>query len=233
MSKYNYENKLAILQAIPSANIKIANIPIDVYLQEAEDLYLWVQEDKKDFLNINFDWQRYVDDLTKRTGALRYAQSLWIRRKNGQEESQTEWKQKLPIAYELRKELLADFRYAFRNHKELISAIRDIAKGKSYADLIQDLSSLSVLGKSNVAKLKNINFDLQKLDHAEQLSKEMAQLLAQVNSAIKQSGEVVKTRNQSYTHLKEAVDEIRNAGKYIFKNNPNRFKGYISTYRKS
>lgn len=233
MSKHNYENKLAILQAIPSANIKIANIPIDVYLQEAEDLYLWVQEDKEDFLNINFDWQRYVNDLTKRTGALRYAQSLWIRRKNGQEESQTEWKQKFPIAYELRKELLADFRYAFRNHKELISAIRDIAKGKSYADLIQDLSSLSVLGKANIAKLKNINFDPQKLDHAEQLSKEMAQLLARVNSDIKQSSEVVKIRNQSYTHLKEAVDEIRDAGKYIFKNSPDRFKGYISTYRKS
>lgn len=81
MSKHNYENKLAVLQAIPHANIKIANIPIDVYLQEAEDLYLWVQEDKEDFLNINFDWQHYVDDLTKRTGALRYAQSLWIRRK--------------------------------------------------------------------------------------------------------------------------------------------------------
>lgn len=133
----------------------------------------------------------------------------------------------------MRKELLAGFRYTFRNHKELISAIRDIAKGKSYADLIQDLSNLSVLGKANVAKLKSINFDIQKLDHAEQLSKEMAQLLAQVNSAIKQSGEVVKTRNQSYTHLKEAVDEIRNAGKYIFKSNPDRFKGYISTYRKS
>jgi uncharacterized protein YuzB (UPF0349 family) len=115
----------------------------------------------------------------------------------------------------------------------VLSAVRAITKGNSFADLIQDLSDLSLLGKSNLPQLEHINFDLQKLDTANQFSTLMAKLLAHVNSDIKQSSTTVKIRNQAYTYLKESIDEIRSAGKYVFRNTPDRYIGYISKHRKS
>jgi hypothetical protein len=40
-------------------------------------------------------------------------------------------------------------------------------------------------------------------------------------------------RDQAYTHLKEAVDEIRDAGKYVFRQNEKRFRKYASEYRRN
>jgi hypothetical protein len=39
-------------------------------------------------------------------------------------------------------------------------------------------------------------------------------------------------RDKAYTHLKMLVDEVREAGKYVFRNNKNRLKGYSSSYWK-
>jgi hypothetical protein len=44
--------------------------------------------------------------------------------------------------------------------------------------------------------------------------------------------ETKKIRNQAYTHLKEAVDYIREYGRYVFWRNPARLKGYRSDYRR-
>lgn len=233
MSKQDYDKKLATLKAIPTENIKIPNIPIDTYLQEAENLYLWVKEDKKALLGINLDWQQYVEDITVRTAALRHAQSLWIRRKTGKEKSQLAWREKLPIAYALRNDLLADYRYAYKDNTAILLALKDIAKGKRYSDLIQDLNDLSVLGASNLPELQAINFDISVLDTAQQLSATMAKLLAKVTSStMYENSMVLQLRNRAYTHLKEAVDQIRNAGKYVFRKDSDRYKGYISNYRK-
>ncbi|GGX14373.1 hypothetical protein [Aquimarina muelleri] len=233
MSKQDYDNTLTTLKAIPTENIKIPNIPIDTYLQEAENLYLWVQEDKKALLGINLDWQQYVEDITVRTAALRHAQSLWIRRKTGKEKSQLAWREKLPIAYALRNDLLADYRYAYKDNTAILLALKDIAKGKRYSDLIQDLSDLSVLGASNLPELQAINFDISVLDTAQQLSATMAKLLAEVTSStMYENSTVLQLRNRAYTHLKEAVDQIRSAGKYVFRKDSDRYKGYISNYRK-
>jgi hypothetical protein len=48
----------------------------------------------------------------------------------------------------------------------------------------------------------------------------MANLLAEANG------------DKAYTHMKVLVDEIREAGKYVFRNNKNRLKGYSSDYWK-
>ncbi len=194
---------------------------------------MWVKEDKKALLGINLDWQQYVEDITVRTAALRHAQSLWIRRKTGKEKSQLAWREKLPIAYALRNDLLADYRYAYKDNTAILLALKDIAKGKRYSDLIQDLSDLSVLGTSNLLELQAINFDISVLDTAQQLSATMAKLLAKVTSStMYENSMVLQLRNRAYTHLKEAVDQIRNAGKYVFRKDSDRYKGYISNYRK-
>ena len=70
--------------------------------------------------------------------------------------------------------------------------------------MIQDLSDLSVLGKANQP------------------------LLAAMNGERAENNSAKTIRDKAYTLLKKAVDEIREAGKYVFWKNPDRLKGYYS-----
>jgi len=233
MSKENYESKLALLQEIPADQVKRPNMPISNVLQEAEDLYIWALEDKEALENNSgLDWLVHVEDIPVRAGALRHVQSLWNSERYSLEEATKKWKETAPKAYQLRDNLLDDFRYAFRKQKNLINRVRAIAEGRSHADMIQDLSDLSVLGKSNAQELIAAKFDLRKLNIAAQQSEAMAKLLAQSVGASQERSETKQIRDRAYAHLKEAIDEVRDAGKYVFRHNPERYKGYINRYHK-
>ncbi|WP_128755274.1 hypothetical protein [Aquimarina sediminis] len=233
MSKENYESKLAVLENIPADEVKTPNMPVDSALQEAENLYIWANKDKDTLgLNSGLDWQQFGEDLPVRAGALRHTQSLWVSERFSLEEANKAWKEKSTLAFELRDDLLNDFRYAFRKRNDLLGRVREIADGSSDADMIQDLSDLSVLGKNNTNELSAVKFDLAKLDIAAQQSDQMAELLAKSNGATQENSLAKLLRDKAFTHLKEAVDEVRDAGKYVFKKNPERFKGYTSQYHK-
>ena len=57
MSKENYQSKLPVLEAMPREEIRVPNLPVDVYLQEAEDLYVIAAEDKKTLTSVGLDWE--------------------------------------------------------------------------------------------------------------------------------------------------------------------------------
>ncbi|MAQ75616.1 MAG: hypothetical protein CL613_04705 [Aquimarina sp.] len=232
MSKENFDAKLATLEAIPAAEVKAPTMPVDISLQEAEDLFTWAAEDQAALQAKGLDWDTHVADIPVRAGALRYAQSEWMKERFGREEASKVWKEESPKAFELRNDLLADFRYAYRKNANLLGRVRAIAEGTGAADMIQDLSDISVLGKANTAELEEIKFDLTKLDVVEQRADELAELLAKANGVLLENASAKDIRDRAFTHLKEAVDEVRDCGKYVFRKDPNRYKGYISRYKK-
>ncbi|WP_062057557.1 hypothetical protein [Aquimarina longa] len=231
MSKENYDAKLAELNEIAPNEVKTPNMPVDNALQEAENLHVWSGVDKNILINKSgLNWKLFGEDIPIRAGALRHAQSLWVSERYSQEEANRMWKEKSPNAYEMRDDLLNDFRYAFRKNPELLSRVREINNGTGNADMIQDLSDLSALGKKNAEKLTAAKFDLRILDIAAKLSNDIAKLLAEANGATQENSKAKVLRDKAFSHLKEAVDEVRMAGKYVFRKNPERYKGYISTY---
>ena len=232
MSKENFEAKQATLEAIPAADVKQPNLPIDVFLQEAEDLVVWAVDDKEALEAKGLVWTATVEDIPARAGALRYAQAVWMKERYSQEEAIRQWKEQSPQAYQFRDDLLADFRFAYRKNPELISRVRAIAEGRGDADMIQDLSDISVLGKANPTPLEAINYDMTVLDQAETMSGDLADVLALANGSRMESSKAKETRDKAYTHLKETVDEVRDFGKYVFRKEPQRYQGYISRYRK-
>ena len=232
MSKENYEGKLATLEPIANNNPARPAMPIDAALQEAENLFVWAQADQAALEGIGFDWATWGVDLPVRAGALRYAQSLWVSERYSQEEAQRNWKAAAPTAYELRDDLLADFRYAFRKRDDLLSRVREISEGSGDADMIQDLSDLSALGKANLAELEAIKFDPARLDLAAGKADELADMLALANGASQDNSKAKLLRDAAFVHLKEAVDEIRTAGKYLFRKQKDRYQGYISAHHK-
>ncbi len=108
--------------------------------------------------------------------------------------------------------------------------MNQISEGDTNADMIQDLNDIAVLGKANEEKLSAIAFDLTRLDEAAQMSTDLAELLAIANGDKAVSSETKVIRDKAYTHLKELVDEIRAAGKYLFWRDKDRYKGYVSVY---
>ena len=231
-SAEDYAAKIAAIEAIPDDQFKSPNMPVDVFLQEVENTVKWVQDDKDKLMAAGLDWT-LVDDMPVRAGALREAQSLWYKERFAREEAQKEWNEKSPDAYDLRDTLLHVFRYAFRNEDDLTSRIAIIAEGSGNADMIQDLNDLSLLGKDHTDLLTAVGFDITLLDTAATTSAEMADLLSQatVGRADENTERII--RDKAYIYVKQALDEVRACGQYVFWRDESRLKGYSSQYFKN
>jgi hypothetical protein len=73
----DYNMKIDVIKTIPDDQIKVPNsIPVKIYIQEAEYLYAWCQDDKEELKLKGLDWT-LVEDLPVRCGALRVAESKW------------------------------------------------------------------------------------------------------------------------------------------------------------
>lgn len=227
----DYEELLEVISAIPDDKVQEPGIPVDVFLQEAENLYKWSLIDVDELTAIGITAEK-ISKLPVRAGACREAQSNWFKDRYSQLEAQKEWSIKGPLAYDLRDTLVHAFRYAYRNDVGLSTRVTEIADGSGHADMIQDLNDLAVLGRENSALLTAIGFDLVQLDNAAAMADTMAELLATANGDKAIGNETKAIRDKAYTYLKELVDEIRDAGKYLFWRNPKRLKGYVSQYWK-
>ncbi|WP_109437140.1 hypothetical protein [Aquimarina sp. AU119] len=88
------------------------------------------------------------------------------------------------------------------------------------------------MGKANIPELEKVKYDLRNFDIAGQKSDHLAELLAKANGATLDNSKAKDVRDRAFTHLKEALDEIRDTGKYAFRKDPERYKGYISRYKR-
>lgn len=228
MGKTDIEKVINDLMAIPEEDLKNPNIPVNSYVQEAEDLEYSANKDKEALTSHGLEWS-FVDSLSTRTGALREAQSNWLAKHKAQKEAEKEWIEKSPVAFKFRDSLLNAYRYGFRKDKALLSIVAIIADGYSRDDMIQDLNDLAVLGRENTAPLQSINFDLDKLEQAAEMSATMAKLLAKAKGE-DGSSESLIMRNRAFTYLKQAVDEIRGCGKYTFSGKEEKLKEYRSEF---
>ena len=224
----DYEKKLEVIKGIGNDRLKAPHhIPVDVYIQEAEIVHEWAMDDIEALISIGLS-RELLEDLPIRIGALTQAESLWYAQRNSGDEAVKKWAKESPTAYELKKQLLNVFFFAFRNHPDLLVALRHVKKGKGHANMIQGLNDLIAVGEENAALLEAVGFDMTLLDKAAQTADEMTMLLAEVTTYRNTSNEAKKIRDQSYTHLKEAVDEICRCGQFVFRDNNERFRGYRS-----
>jgi hypothetical protein len=231
MSKENLNAKIAEITAIRDEDVKKPNMPVGEAVQEAENLVAWCQEDKAALTAAGLDWL-LVEDLPVRAGACRYAQSIWARESKSREAAEKQWKAQSPAAFDLRDELVHHFLFAFRNHPDLVAKTQIIREGSSNADMLQDLSDLSVLGKDNQELLKAVGMDVKLLTTAATMADELSALLALANGTNGGDASAKATRDKAFSYMKKVVDEIRNTGQYVFWRDEERRKGYVSQYLK-
>jgi len=232
MSQTDYDAKLAQILSIPLDAIKKPNLPVRIALQEAENLTHWCQADKDALIGAGFDWA-LVEDLPQRIGALRQAESRWFSERFSREESQKRWELESPQAYALRDQLLRAMRYAYRHDEALLKRVAEITAGSGHADMIQDLNDIAALGREFSEPLVAINLDLAELQRAAAISDAMASLLAVVHGERADSNSARIIRDQAFSLLKQAVDELRACGQYALWDNEARRDGYYSDYQRS
>lgn len=221
--------EMEAINSIPEKDVKTPVIPMADYLQECEDLNKWAQPDKEKLLERGME-VTLLDSLPTRTAICRDAQAKWSVEQKSISDAKEIWKTKSPLAKQLEDQLMADFRYAFRGEDNLLKSVANIADKVSNAQLIQNLSDLAALGNANLPLLAKTNFDTTKLAAATNYAAELAPVLAQVNEEKNMKNPFLVGRNRAYTYLKIAVDEIRDCGKYVFRDNEARAKGYYSEY---
>ncbi len=226
----DYENKIDLLKAIEESRVKRPhNVPVGAYLQEADNLYIWALDDREALTAAGLSWE-FVEDLPVRRGALAHAEAIWQSQWKAEKESAREWAERSPLAYELRYRMLKDFRFAFRNDPDLTKLVGRIGKGRTHANMLQGLNDLCALGEAHTSLLEAINFDLSLLDRADREAYEMADLLARATRDRLEHNEGKEIRDRAYTHLKEAMDEVRVHGQFVFRENKERFWGYGSQH---
>ena len=174
-----YNMKLEVIKAIPDDQIKTPNsIPVGIYMQEAENLYIWCQDDKDELTAKGLDWT-VVEYLPVRCGALSVAEGKWSNEWRTREEAEKLWLLESPKGYDLRNQITHHFYYAFHDSPTLIAKVNRFLEGTTHAEMIQCLMNLSELGQSNQELLSSIGFDLTLLDLAAQKSDELRLLYAE------------------------------------------------------
>lgn len=231
-STADYNELLPVISAMNPADALAPNIPIDVFIQEAENLYHWCFDDRDTLTRVGLDWNLALG-LPVRAGACAEAQALWMKEFNSRPGAEHAWKEQAPAAFDLHDHLIHGFRYAFRQHPVLLGRVGEIALGLTNAEKIQNLNDLAVLGKANLPLVTAVGITPEELDMAADTSDRMGSLLGAVNAERKGMSEAMQIRDKAYTYLKQAVDEIRNCGKFAFWRTPDRLKGYNSEYWKA
>jgi len=219
-------NELNSLTGEESGNLYI---PVKYAIQEAQILYKVCIKHKDKLIKSKLDWN-LVEDLNIRIGALKQSHSKWLAKYNNYEESQKSWKVEAPLGYKFRDELIHDFRHALRKSPTEYAKVKKISEGTSHADMIQDLNDLAELGQIHIAELESVGFDITRLDEARSMSNSLLNLNGDVKTLFLETRPLIELRNKAYMHLKEAVDEIRCVGRYIFWKDEKRQKAYASAY---
>lgn len=217
--------------AIKEDEVKVPYMPVGIYIQEAEDLVKWAERDKEKLVAAGLP-EGILESIQSKAGALREAQSIWMKERQERDEAELEWKKKSPEAYEYRDEMLAAMRYAFRHRDDLLVKVSAIAEGSGHADMIQDLNDAAVLARENADLMMAIGKDESFWEKGAQLSDEMADLRAKANGEKFEESQNKLMRDRMYTLLKRDVDEVKACGKYVFRKDKNRLQGYFSNYNR-
>ena len=188
-------------------------------------------EDKDQLVRAGLDWN-LVEDLKSKFLALQQAQSLWSREHKAYTDSVKIWRNEYPSAYELRDYLMHYFYHAFRAMPDVIAQLHVIGNGSTSSNMIQDLSDLAAIGRKFPEELSRCGFEPELLDQTEQKATVLNEMLAQVNNAKAKASPFKEVRDKAYFFVKEAVDEIRHHGQFVFWHDDDRKQGYTSGYLK-
>ncbi|MFA8299909.1 MAG: hypothetical protein ACEPOV_07100 [Hyphomicrobiales bacterium] len=204
---------------IPNDKIKKPNMPISTAIHEAETLFATAQRMKIHLTNAGISIQQ-INDLKKRAGILRHAQSIWIINYRAKQENIELWNLKKTEGLKYQRFLRNSFNYAYADDKLLYGKVKAIKMANSPILMIQNLNDYCALGKEFPNHLTAINFDISKIDEIQTFATQLGDLYGKAVDQRKKQHELKAMRDRAFTLLYQSVIKIRNCGKFVFSDRP-------------
>ncbi|MGL1904036.1 MAG: hypothetical protein OCC49_18015 [Fibrobacterales bacterium] len=218
-----YDEELEAIQAIEK--IYSSGMIADRYISEGESLFKVVDHTMDSLLTRGFDAPLQIQ-LIRRLGAARIANSnlkLSIEEGNA-------WSLKKPEAKELRDTLYDYLKFASHNKSEKMAILKNISKGFTISDMIQDLMDLSRMGENMTEELQELRYDITNLAKAKILSVELNGI--RTAAQLDRYSKYRVICDQAITHLSETVEEIRRWARFVFKHDKKTLDTFLSEYKR-
>jgi hypothetical protein len=130
------------------------------------------------------------------------------------------WQQKKTQGYAVRTELYETLSYIFRNNPQIQDIVAQIRQGKGDLDLIMDLLSYYNLCQQHRPRLQQGNAPMATIDEALTLHNDLRHLAADLKINPEKINEAKLQCLQAYSYLQQATSEIYQAGRFVFRNEP-------------
>lgn len=219
------------LLSLPANEVRTPNLPMSTALQEAHDLLLFCRtaDMKESLLSVGLpaDFDRQLED---RIDVARAAQSEWVTVRD--RTKSTRLVELEAEAQTTRSDLIAAGRFNLRG-AEAQATLSQVRAGDSADDLVQDLFDLAALFDKNAesfAKDQTMNVAEVVLG-ARRLAEELSAHLSEERLE-PQPARTRDLRDRAFTHMDRLVSEVRAAGRYVFRRQPDVAKHFSSRYRR-
>jgi len=227
-----FEQEYENLMTIPDEDTIVLNIPAEEVVFEVTRMETIIEQDKQELLDSDIE-EALIESYRSRAGAFLYSIAKSQASTSETLSADEEWGQLKKESSDLRKELGLHFRWAFRKDPKLLETVERIMAGRGERNLAVDMLTLSKLGKENIDLLGRIRkFSFEWLDRAAELSVMLSDFLARSEISPDEGADVTDIVNKSWTHLKKALDEIYECGRYTFPEGTERHNLYYSDYNK-
>ena len=137
-------------------------------------------------------------------------------------------------AEKLKRDMVAALRYFARDEAGVQGRVDAIQEGKGIADLIDDLQKLADLVEENAALLRKAELPKRAPQVARTLARAIGERAAErpvERVAVRDGADPLATRNRAYWHLREGMDAVREAGRYLFREEPKKLALFRASTR--
>ncbi|MBI3070569.1 MAG: hypothetical protein HYY84_00440 [Deltaproteobacteria bacterium] len=212
-AKNDLEKLLPILKAIPADKVIEPDRPVGIIVQEAYELANAAHQYRPHLLAVGVSAE-LLDGIVTHANALSAAQTEWTHvREMG---FPAALHATIDAATVVRRDLVDSSHYALRNDGDALAIVSRIQEGEGVADICQDLKDLAALTEKYRAEFDRIDFDFEIAKRARALATEVLTGHAAATTK-KVSTEAKSIRDRAFTHLDDAVDEVRAAGLFAFR----------------
>ncbi len=224
-----YRECFEVMMSIPKKELVHLNIPIEVATAEAASLSIAASQDRETLIESGID-PLLVDTLPARAGALTYTAARYTFLIETDPEATRQWKEESQKGYDLQRNLLRQFAFAYRKDDELSKSVAKIREGKGHKDMVLDLLALFLLGTEHPEPLDRMpRFDKAQLTQAKVLHTTLTELLARMSVDPKKVDAAKAELSYAYTYYRKAADEVKDHGQFVFEGTE-RYRLYVSEY---
>ncbi|MGL1934202.1 MAG: hypothetical protein OCD01_04250 [Fibrobacterales bacterium] len=219
------------IQSVEDDETTKPNYSLKIFSKEAEGLIPTIRFHENALRAKNFDASHTVN-IEKLVGAYRHAQTRMAWATDSYNDSIKQWKTLSPLAYELRNDMLNEYRFIAFGDEAMTKLLKDVSKGTSIADLIEDLHILAHPTESVIKSLEDINFNLDQLKYAANLAAELGQV--QKEAALHRFAitEERKIRDKVVTLLMVDVAAVQRWAKLVFNKDKKTLEKFTSQHKR-